>query len=232
VNVADDVALLVRVTGGLFVVLVVVAIVARLARRAKGFGAGDHLRVVERVGLSRDAYVAVVEAGGRSLLLGVSPAGMSLLAPLDLPAPAPAPAGPLHIVVETTSGPAGRHPPTGRDGGRHAAPGPGDAPGDAADGRLAMPHGVDLGGYPDLASALRAAGRTVAPGGGARAAGAPAPAPPAAPAPAPPARRDRRTTAARVPQQRAARPASGSVLSPATWRQGIEALRERTVRRG
>jgi hypothetical protein len=229
VNVADDVALLVRVTGGLFVVLVVVAIVARLARRAKGFGAGDHLRVVERVGLSRDAYVAVVEAGGRSLLLGVSPAGMSLLAPLDLPAPAPAPAGPLHIVVETTSGPAGRHAATGTDGGRHAAPGPGDAPGDAPDDRLAMPHGVDLGGYPDLASALRAAGRTVAPGGGARAAGAPAP---AAPAPAPAARRDRRTTTARVPQQRAARPASGSVLSPATWRQGIEALRERTVRRG
>ena len=79
---AEALALATRIGGGLAVVLVAVAVSARIARRARPRGIGM-LRVVERVGLSRDTFVAVVEAHGRTLLIGVSPQGVSLLAPLD-----------------------------------------------------------------------------------------------------------------------------------------------------
>jgi hypothetical protein len=89
-----------------------------------------------------------------------------------------------------------------------------------------MPAGVDMTGHPDLASALRAAGRTAGdeqadgngPGHDAHAGELPRRAD---------VRRARQGSP--VPQQRQA---SGSVLSPRTWRQGIDALREATVRRG
>jgi flagellar biogenesis protein FliO len=215
-SLADDLTLLARVTGGLFVVLVVVAIVARLARRARGVGKGEYLRVVERVPLSREAYVAVVQAGGRSLLIGVTPQGIGLLAPLDVPPGQQ----PVHVVLETARPPGGgrdRTPPT-------ATP----AAGSPSRRDLAMPAGVDMTGHPDLASALRAAGRTAGedgePGQAGQAGGRAAAEPGALPR-----RADVRRGRAAVPQQRQA---SGSVLSPRTWRQGIDALRDATVRRG
>ena len=220
-NPADDLSLLARVTGGLVVVLVVVALAARLARRARGVGKGEYLRVVERIALSREVYVAVVQAGGRSLLIGVTPQGIALLAQLDEPPGQP----PVRVVLETARGP-------GQD--RTAAP---DAPpaatpaGGAAERRDVLPPGVDLTGHPDLASALRAAGRTTGDDHEAPAAGGTTGAG-ALPRRAE-VRRERAGRAGRggpgVPRQRQA---SGSVLSPRTWRQGLDALREATVRRG
>jgi flagellar biogenesis protein FliO len=215
-SVADDLALLARVTGGLVVVLIVVAVAARLARRARGVGNGEYLRVVERVPLSREVYVAVVQAGGRSLLIGVTPQGIAMLAPLDAPPGQP----PVHVVLETAR-PPGESPP------RTPPPPAAPAAGTPARRDLAMPAGVDMTGYPDLASALRAAGRTA---GDEDADGGTEPGEPGDPGALPrraDLRRSRRAGA--VPQQRQA---SGSVLSPRTWRQGIDALREATVRRG
>jgi flagellar biogenesis protein FliO len=215
-NPADDLALLARVTGGLFVVLVVVAVVARLARRVRGVGKGEYLRVVERVPLSREAYVAVVQAGGRSLLIGVTPQGIAMLAPLDVPPGQQ----PVHVVLETA-----RPPGEGR-----AQPPPSATPAAGTPSRrdLAMPAGVDMTGHPDLASALRAAGRTAGDEDERGQAGGQAGTPAAEPG-ALPRRADVRRGRAAVPQQRQA---SGSVLSPRTWRQGIDALRDATVRRG
>lgn len=53
------------------------------------------------------------------------------------------------------------------------------------------------------------------------------------PAPRSHARRHRGTSVPSAPQAMAGQGAlSGSILSPATWRMGMDALRERTVRRG
>ena len=225
---AGDLSLLARVTGGLVVVLVVVALAARLARRARGVGKGEYLRVVERIALSREVYVAVVQASGRSLLIGVTPQGIALLAQLDTPPGQP----PVRVVLETARGP-------GQD--RTAAPGAPSAatPAEgAAERRDVLPPGVDLTGHPDLASALRAAGRTTGEERAAPAAGGTAGAG-ALPRRADVRRAGRSGRAGRtertgptgpgVPRQRQA---SGSVLSPRTWRQGLDALREATVRRG
>jgi hypothetical protein len=219
-NLADDLTLLARVTGGLVVVLVAVAVVARLARRARFVGKGEYLRIVERATLSREAYVAVVQAGGRSLLIGVTPQGITMLAALDVP---PGQQPPVHVVLETSRPPGGgrgRTPPPGTAEPATGTPGRRDV---AVPPGVAMPPGVDTTGFPDLASALRAAGRTTGdgaaePGAGSGATGEL------------PRRADvRRARQGAVPQQRQA---SGSVLSPRTWRQGFEALREATVRRG
>jgi flagellar biogenesis protein FliO len=221
VNLAGDLSLLARVTGGLVVVLVVVAVVARLARRARGVGKGEYLRVVERIALSREVYVAVVQAGGRSLLIGVTPQGIAMLAQLDVPPGQQ----PVHVVLETAR-------PPGEPPRRPTTP-PAAPTGAATERRDVMPPGVDLTGHPDLASALRAAGRTTgqepadaaAPGDAARTGQGSTALPRRADL-----RRGRRAQAGpAVPQQRQA---SGSVLSPRAWRQGIDALREATVRRG
>jgi len=215
-NLADDLALLARVTGGLVVVLVVVAVAARLARRARGVGHGEYLRVVERVPLSREAYVAVVQAGGRSLLIGVTPQGIALLAPLDVPPGQQ----PVHVVLETAR-------PPGEARAAAAPPATTPAAGTSSRRDLSMPAGVDMRGHPDLASALRAAGRTT--GEDAEPGRADPATAPAGERGALPRRADVRRGRAAVPQQRQA---SGSVLSPRTWRQGIDALRDATVRRG
>ena len=230
-NLADDLSLLARVTGGLVVVLVVVAVAARLARRARGVGKGEYLRVVERIALSREVYVAVVQAGGRSLLIGVTPQGIAMLAQLDAPPGQP----PVRVVLETARGPGeGRTAPP-------AAPPAATPTGGTAERRGVMPPGVDLTGHPDLASALRAAGRTTgeeraapAAGGAARGTAAAGTAGTAGALPRrADVRRGRRAQPGQpgpgVPRQRQA---SGSVLSPRTWRQGLDALREATVRRG
>src|SRR4051812_523628 len=78
-------ALLARSVGGLLVILVLIALAARAVRRSRGRSVGDGLRVVERGGLSKDAALAVVEVHGRSLLLGVTSQGVSMLADLNEP---------------------------------------------------------------------------------------------------------------------------------------------------
>ncbi|GAB3241611.1 FliO/MopB family protein [Kineosporia babensis] len=69
-----------RVVGGLIVVLMTIALVARVARRAHGENGGSGLKVVERIGLSREANLAVVEISDRKMLLGVTSQGVTMLA--------------------------------------------------------------------------------------------------------------------------------------------------------
>jgi len=83
VNASDDLQLLGRVTISLVVVVLLAVIVARLARRAGVRGPGVGLRVVDRVGLTREASLAVVEVGGSALLLGVTAQSVSVLSTLD-----------------------------------------------------------------------------------------------------------------------------------------------------
>jgi flagellar protein FliO/FliZ len=82
VSAADDLALLARVTASLVVVVALAVLAARFARKAGVRGGGAGLRVVERTGLSREASVAVVEVGGRGLVVGVTAQGVSLLTEL------------------------------------------------------------------------------------------------------------------------------------------------------
>ena len=82
-NATSDLAMLARVTASLVVVVVLALLAARLARRASVRGPGIGLRVVDRVGLSREAAVAVVEVAGRALVLGITPQKVTVLTELD-----------------------------------------------------------------------------------------------------------------------------------------------------
>jgi flagellar protein FliO/FliZ len=147
---AGDLALLLRVGGSLLAVLILVALVARLARRASRRGPGTGLAVLERTGLGKDAAVAVVTVADRVLVIGVTPQNVTMLTELD-PQTVPA-------ALDLRDPAADERP----DAGRRARPVP------------------------------------------------------ARPVSAKPV---------------SAKPAgSGSVLSPATWKQGLEALRDKTSR--
>jgi flagellar biogenesis protein FliO len=248
-NSADELALLGRVMGGLIVVLVVIGLVARIARR-RGTAGGAGLRVVDRVGLSREANLAVVEVSNRMLLLGVTAHGVTMLADLDDAGHRDA----RHLSSTPADHQEPNHQTPGPDTPRHQTPGSPDHQSnhqtpqhqtpehETPEHETPLPTAVLLADHPDLASALRAAGRT---------AGS-SPADPDVPMPAiaPRSRAEARAQSGsrergRIPRQRTptgpsakravADPgtqASGSVLSPRTWRNGIEALRELTVRRG
>ncbi|MBL8930924.1 MAG: flagellar biosynthetic protein FliO [Kineosporiaceae bacterium] len=112
-NAADDLAMLGRVTLSLLVVTLLAVILARLARRASVRGGGVGLTVIDRVGLSRDAALAVVRVGDDALVLGVTAQSVSLLTTLDaaqltgaVPGPVP---GALAGTGSTLAEPATRH---------------------------------------------------------------------------------------------------------------------------
>jgi len=144
-----------RVLGSVAVVLVLVVLSARLARRAGVRGPGTGLKVVDRTGLTREASVAVVEVAGKALVLGVTSHGVNVLAELD----------PKDI---------------SRAKGAAAAGGPARAP---------LPRVVRIPTVAEQAGPAQAAGAGTGTG-----------------------------------------QAGGSILSPGTWRQGLEALRDLTTR--
>ena len=320
-NDADNLAMLGRVMGGLVVVLVLIGLAARVARRARGQKGTSGLRVIDRIGLTREANLTVVEVANRVLLLGVTAQGVTMLADLDAAAARDPGQG---FGATGSAGVPERDPapdPNQDDDSERAVwaarvqtlANPGSAkdrvPADSEprSQRRPVPSGVALEEYPDLASALRAAGRTAGSSPAtaasqaitaASAATAAAPNPraaahwpaaaewgaavewaePAVPRTRAEARAEARARASteaqtstqaqpsaqdsvrstagpatstsgevdRIPPQRNAKEsggkkrvvppptgqASGSVLSPRTWRQGIEALRDLTVRRG
>jgi flagellar protein FliO/FliZ len=82
-NATGDLVMLGRVSISLVIVVVLALIVARLARRATVRGPGAGVRVLDRVGLSREASLAVVEVAGSALVLGVTAHSVSLLTTLD-----------------------------------------------------------------------------------------------------------------------------------------------------
>lgn len=75
--------LVLRVLCSLTVVFVLLWALARLARRGLGSRRGGLLTVLARQQLSRGSSVAVVKVADRALVLGVSDAGVSLLADAD-----------------------------------------------------------------------------------------------------------------------------------------------------
>lgn len=82
----SDLLMLGRVTMSLLVVLTVVVVAGRLMRRAGGGIAGSTVRVRARVGLTREASLAVVEIGDSALVLGVTPSSVRLLTSMDVTA--------------------------------------------------------------------------------------------------------------------------------------------------
>lgn len=185
---ADQLLALARVGVSLVVVLLLAVVVARLARRGGLRGPGAGLRVLDRVGLSREASLAVVEVGGRALLLGVTAHEVTMLGELDpelvVPPSSPGPV-PRKVVgpgLEETAAPVTTR--TVQDG---------PATGTVQDGPATA---RTVGTAQGPASTARTRGVRVARAGGG-------------------------TGATR-----------GSVLSPRTWRQAVEALRELTARRG
>jgi len=88
----EDVSLLSlagRLVFSLAVVLVLMALLARVLRNRTMPGLGrpsvrrDLLQIVARQSLSRSASVAVVQAGERALVLGITETGINVLAELD-----------------------------------------------------------------------------------------------------------------------------------------------------
>jgi flagellar biogenesis protein FliO len=63
---------------------VLIGLAARVSRRARGPRGVTGLRVIDRVGLSREANLTVVEVANRVLLLGVTAQGVTMLADLDV----------------------------------------------------------------------------------------------------------------------------------------------------
>lgn len=192
-NAADDLAALARVTASLVVVVALAVLVARLTRRAGTRGPGIGVRVVDRAGLSREATVAVVEVGGRALVLGVTSHGVSVLTELDPEQLEAARARPDPDGSEPAAGVAWRMP------------------------RLQVP--------PRPRRTVRA---PVPPPAVLRRRTDVEPEPPAAPSPAvSPAA----PTTAAPPAAPPSPAGTGAVLDPRTWRQGLDALRDLTVRR-
>jgi flagellar biogenesis protein FliO len=178
-NDADNLAMLGRVVGGLIVVLVLIGLAARVARRARGQKGTSGLRVVDRIGLTREANLTVVEVANRMLLLGVTARGVTMLADLDadpgtaLDATLDA-AAPGKLDSSGSSGMAREPDDEDQEYAQRAVQAARalahpvlsnvkdrvSADVEAEPQRLPVPTGVALDQYPDLASALRAAGRT------------------------------------------------------------------------
>jgi flagellar protein FliO/FliZ len=83
VNAAGDATLLARVVLSLIVVLLLAVLGARLARRLGLRTQGRNLRLLERLPLSRETFLAVVAVADRGLVLGVSAHGVRVLGELD-----------------------------------------------------------------------------------------------------------------------------------------------------
>jgi flagellar protein FliO/FliZ len=83
VNAVSDLLLVGRVGASLVVVVVLAVLAARLARKVSVRGPGTGLRVLDRVGVSREAAVAVVQVGDRALVLGVTAREITLLTELS-----------------------------------------------------------------------------------------------------------------------------------------------------
>lgn len=171
-NAAGDLAMLARVTASLAAVIALAFLASRLARRASLRASGRGIQVVERIGLSREASLAVVDVAGRGLVLGVTAHAVTIVSELTDP----------EVALLRTH----------RPGASAARPGAPAARPDAAAPRQGEVVVTEL---PEGAAQTLA---RLSPGD--------------RPAPA-------------------ARPGTGSVLDPRTWRQGVEALRDLTARR-
>jgi flagellar protein FliO/FliZ len=208
-NAAEDLAMVARVVASLIAVVALAGLAARMARRSTRRSAGAGPVVVSRLALSREASLAIAEVDGRRLVLGVTSHAVSLLADLATPAPAGATRSTPQDGSADEAAPA--FPPDPAERGLRVVGLP----------RREISPGLDLTTSGDLAGALRA----LAPGSSSDLSGVRA---------ASRHRRARPVPAASgsVPGASGSVPAAfGSVLAPSTWRQGVQALRDLTVRR-
>ncbi|MDQ1293599.1 MAG: flagellar biosynthetic protein FliO [Actinomycetota bacterium] len=106
---SEDLWTLIRVLTSLLAVLMVVGLAARALRTSTRTGKGAGLQVRERVGLTRDAALAVVDLPGRRLVLGVTANRVDLLVELE----------PDYEDDEDDEDPAGRGPSPGRSRESH-----------------------------------------------------------------------------------------------------------------
>lgn len=120
VNAAGEAALIARVLLSLIVVVLLAVIGARLARRMGYRGEGRGLRVLERLPLSREAFLAVVTVADRALVLGVGVHGVRVLTELDGETLAR-----VYSEPEDADGTAGRRPRRPRGPGGPGGPGTG-----------------------------------------------------------------------------------------------------------
>jgi flagellar biosynthetic protein FliO len=82
-NSAADLMAAARTIGALLVVLAIAYGLARLARRSTSASTGRGLRVVDRLALTRDASLAVVQVAGRGLVLGITSQSVSVLSEIE-----------------------------------------------------------------------------------------------------------------------------------------------------
>jgi flagellar biogenesis protein FliO len=195
-----DLMTVLRVLASLVVVVVLAVVAARLARRAGVRGEGLGLRVVDRVGLTRETAVAVVEVAGRGLVVGTSAHGVTVLAELD--------------PAELAAARAQRRPPdaerarrAGRMAFGSARPATGLTGGSAARGGVTVTRVVAPGTAAASASAVTAPGVPGQRGSGSGSGSSLG-----------------RGSGSGTPS------GSGAVLDPRTWRQTLDALRDLTVR--
>lgn len=72
-----------QIVGALIVVISVIVLAAKLAQRAQARFSSDLMQVHGRTALSRDSSIAIVEIGGRALVLGITQSSVRLIK--DLP---------------------------------------------------------------------------------------------------------------------------------------------------
>jgi len=212
-----DLVVLARVSGSLFVVLLVAVLAARLARRAGRRSGRGGIAVRERVGLTRDTSAVVLEVGDRVLLLGVGPQQVNLLAELG---PGAAARAVQSLPVQSLPGRSVSVAPVAALPAAPTMP----APVPWAQGAQTSPAArSEQPAWEAMVPAQRSAAgpseqasvRVVT----------------GMPAAQPLTRRELREAGIRraVPPTRRG---NGSVLDPRTWQQGVEALRDLTARRG
>lgn len=199
--------LTIRLIGSLAVVVGLLLVTVRIGARKFKPRAGAPVRVLHRQALSRSTSVAVVEVGGRVLVLGATEHQISVLTELDPTGMVPEAAEPLALAGSPVV----------------AAPqfSPADFP------ALVLAHDADAAPTVLEPELLDDAERESAPAARARhsaprrRAGAHAGKPAAKPVSKPAARPGARVAVQATPQ--ATGPLAGSVLSPQTWRQALAA---------
>ena len=80
---AADLVAAARTIGALIVVLAIAYGLARLARRSTSASMARGVRVVDRLALTRDASLAVVQVAGRGLVLGITSQSVSVLTEIE-----------------------------------------------------------------------------------------------------------------------------------------------------
>lgn len=206
----DTMALVGRLLISLAAVLGLIWLVARKFRGGAGRKTRSHklIDVLGRQNLTRSSSMAVVRVGGKALIVGITDASVRVLGNIELDA----------IEQNQTDNEPEPNRPSVRESLRNAVAGRSGAAASATPSSPAALTGTLTEADIDAIRAARDSGRRAAPD---------IPAPRAAERTS-----GQRATTPNGPTLRDAGMLGGSALSPTTWRQTMDALREMTVRKG